>query len=134
VIFGVASNDVARVERRFRFEQLDAERTNCFAVWTRLEIVRPAGVSAMQYYAFRTPPGVYELINDVDGRYIAFTARAGEVLYVGDYTLGENSTSRALDTATAALFARSLGLSAPTNADITYANQPETGQPRYCTI
>jgi hypothetical protein len=79
---------------------------NCFS-FDRLEASVPAVPAPTRYFAFDAPPGhfVFSGFNTSKfaGRDLAFEARPGRAVYIGNFVLGEQSTvtlHRELDDAT----------------------------------
>ncbi|MEQ1817111.1 MAG: hypothetical protein ABL871_00765 [Terricaulis sp.] len=135
IIFGVRAEQAPRSELRFRFEQQDAERANCFAIWTRLEVRIPPGIAPMRYYAFIAPPGRYQLFghSPEDFRTYQFEASAGHVQYIGDFSLRASPyVARAVDAEAAADVSLRHGLSVPELTKVEIAEA--MGPMRYCTI
>ncbi|WP_457426838.1 hypothetical protein [Roseateles sp. P5_E7] len=93
---------------------------NCFS-FDRLEAVVPATPAPTRYFAFDAPPGHYIFSgfsgSTFAGRNLAFEARAGRAVHIGNFVLGDQATvtlERELNDATRQAIAASRpGLAAP---------------------
>jgi hypothetical protein len=110
---------------------------NCFS-FDRLEATVPAAPAPTRYFAFDAPPGHYVFsafnTSKFDGQNLAFEARPGRAVYIGNFVLGEQTTvtlHRELDDATRqAIAASQPALALPLQPAPQVVAQP--GRPFLC--